>query len=203
MILQFCMFQEYPYYDITIPGREIPKWFGHQSEGTSVNLQVPSDKLKGIALCAVFVLRHHHPLHQLHSDDEIFGEYIFTPHLSWYLKASGEQGRRRVTAVHFSKQFAKIESSHLHLRLDCDYKIGYLGMKENWIQDANGFVQIEIGYETDGTGLEVTKCGAHLILEQDIEDLNQTMRGCSSSSRCSITPYEDDLEDSAKDTKTK
>ena len=68
--------------------------------------------------------------------------------------------------------------------------------------DANGFGQIEIGFETKGPGLEVTKCGARWAYEQDIEDLNQTMRGCSSSSSCSITPHENDLEDSAKDTKT-
>ena len=43
--------------------------------------------------------------------------------------------------------------------------------------------------------------GSCWVYEQDIEDLNQTMRGCSSNSNCSITPYEDDLEDSAKDTK--
>ena len=41
------------------------------------------------------------------------------------------------------------------------------------------------------------------VYKQDIEDLNQTMRGRSSGSNCSITPYEDDMEDSAKDTKTK
>ena len=71
--------------------------------------------------------------------------------------------------------------------------------------DTNGFGQIEIGFETEGPGLEVKKYGARWVYEQDIEDLNQTMRGCSSSSSssCSITPYEDDLEDSAKDTKTK
>ena len=196
------MFQRNSNYDVTIPGREIPKWFGHQSEGTSVNLQVPSDKLRGIALCAIFVLRHHHPIHQLLSDDEIFGEYIFTHRLSWYLKANGDQSRWRFHGFSFSEQFGKIEPYCLCLRYLC-YRSDYLYLKENWIQDANGFVQIEIGFETHGPGLEVTKCGAHLILEQDIEDLNQTMNGCSSSSRCSITLYEDDLEDSAKDTKTK
>ena len=196
------MFQGNLDYLIRIPGREIPKWFGHQSEGTSVNLQVPSDKLKGIALCAVFVLRQHHPLHQLLSEDETIQEYIFTHHLSWYLKANGNQSRQRVKCISFWEQFGKIESYYLCLDYYC-YRSHTPKMKENWIQDANGFVQIEIGFETYGPGLEVTKCGAHLILEQDIEDLNQTMRGCSSSSRCSITPYEDDLEDSAKDTKTK
>ena len=67
--------------------------------------------------------------------------------------------------------------------------------------DANGFDQIEIGFETEGPGLEVTKCEARWVYEQAIEDLNQAMRGCSSNS-CSITPYENDLEDSAKDSKT-
>ena len=58
--------------------------------------------------------------------------------------------------------------------------------------DANGFGQIEIGFETEGLGLEVTKCGGRWVYEQDIEDLNQIMHGCN----------ENDLEDSAKDTKT-
>ena len=191
------MFQGNPYYLITIPGREIPKWFGHRSEGTSVNLQVPSDKLKGIVVCAVFVLRHHHPLHQLS-----IGEHIIMHHLRWYLKANGDQSRQRFLDFSFSEQFGKIESYYLSLDYLC-YRSNYSYSKENWIQDANGFVQIEIGFEVEGLGLEGTKCGAHMILEQDIEDLNQTMLGCSSSSRCSITPYEDDLEDSAKDTKTK
>nr|POE44681.1 disease resistance protein adr2 [Quercus suber] len=41
------------------------------------------------------------------------------------------------------------------------------------------------------TRLEVTKCGAHLVFKQDVEDLKQTMVGSSS---CSITPYEDDFD---------
>ena len=161
------MFQGNPNYFITIPGREIPKWFGHRIEGTSVNLQVPLDKLNGIALCAVFVLRQHHPLHQLLSDDQIFGEYEYTHRLSWYLKANGDQSRRRTNGFSFSEQFGKIESYHLCLNYD-RYILPTPEMKENWIQDANGFVQIEIGFETEGPGLEVTKCGVHLILEQDI-----------------------------------
>jgi hypothetical protein len=45
--------------------------------------------------------------------------------------------------------------------------------------DANGFIQIEIKFEPpEGPGLEVTKWGAHLVYE---EDLNQTMGGCSHS----------------------
>ncbi|XP_030934329.1 TMV resistance protein N-like isoform X2 [Quercus lobata] len=183
-------------YGIMIPGREISKWFSHQSVGTSVSLQVPSDKLKGVAVCALFVLRQHHPLHELPSKNG----YIFTHTLYLYLKANGYESRP-ITGFTFSEQFGKIESYHL-----CQYYYPYESfnqkLKENWSQaDANGLGQIEIGFETKGPGLEVTKCGARWVYEQDIEDLNQTMHGCSSSS-CSITPYENDLEDSAKDTKT-
>ena len=120
------MFQRNPNYNIRIPGREIPKWFEHQSEGTSVNLQVPSDKLKGIALCAVSVLRQHHPRHQLLSDDRLAKEYKFTHCVGWYLKANGDKSRRRNYQYVFSEQFAKIESYHLHL----DYTVEFLSSSE-------------------------------------------------------------------------
>ncbi|XP_023920918.2 disease resistance protein RUN1-like [Quercus suber] len=38
---------------VLIPGNNIPKWFSHQTEGASLNLQGPSDFL-GIALCTVY-----------------------------------------------------------------------------------------------------------------------------------------------------
>ena len=57
--------------------------------------------------------------------------------------------------------------------------------------DANGLTQIEVKFETEGPGLEITKCGASLVFEQDIEDLKQTKAWPSS---CSVTPYEDDLD---------
>ena len=182
-----------------IPGGEIPKLFRNQSVGTSMNLQVPSDKLKGVTMCALFVLRQHHPLHQLHSN--YVGGYRFTHRLQFYLKANGYESEP-ILGFPFSEQFGKIESYHLYL-IYYPHKLFNPKLKENWSQiDANGLGQIEIGFKTGGPGLEVTKCGARWVYEQDIEDLNQTMHGCNNSSSCSITPYGDDLEDSAKDTKT-
>ena len=58
--------------------------------GTSVTLQVPSNvcnKLIEVAVCAIFVLYQHHPLHQLHLDYE--EGYKFMHKLWWYLKANG------------------------------------------------------------------------------------------------------------------
>ena len=65
--------------------------------------------------------------------------------------------------------------------------------------DANGFSQIEVKFEPKGPGLEVMKCGAHLVFKRDIEDLNQTKVG---PSNCIVTPYDEDaFDDSEKDTK--
>ena len=56
-----------------------------------------------------------------------------------------------------------------------------------------------IGFESTSLGMEFTKCGARLVYKQDIDDLKQMARGKSYS----ITPYEDYLDNSAKDTKVK
>nr|POF24806.1 hypothetical protein CFP56_44556 [Quercus suber] len=100
----------------------------------------------------------------------------------------------------FYEQFGKIGSSHLWLKyFPFENFQGKSGNKLSQI-DANGFSQIDIRIEIEGPRLEVMKCRARLVYEQDIEDLKQTM---ARSSRCSIIPYEDDLDDSAKDTKIK
>ena len=100
----------------------------------------------------------------------------------------------------FYEQSGKIGSSHLWLKyFPFENFQGKSGNELSQI-DANGFSQIDVQIENEGPGLEVTKCGACLVYKQDIEDLKQTTAG---SSRCSIIPYEDDLDDSAKDTKIK
>nr|XP_023879095.1 TMV resistance protein N-like [Quercus suber] len=182
-----------------IPGSEIPKWFSHQNVGISVNLQVPSDllgnKWMGIAVCAVFVFRKHHPLHQLHIQD--YGDMIGTHYLGCSIAGSRVGGR-----LILSEEFGKIESYQLYLYY---YPVPYFGVDWKTILnqvDSNGFSQIEVKFEPEGPGLEVTKCGAHLVSERDIEDLiNQTKAGPSS---CIITPYDEDgFEDSEIDAKIK
>ena len=172
---------------LEIPGSEISKWFSHQKVGASMNLQVPSDlfyKCMGIAVCVVHVFRQHHPLHQL--DFEDFGFCKITHNLWCSVKVNGVELKR--VCIGLSEEFGKIESHHRYLRY---YTFSRENCKEALSQsDANGFIQIEIKFEPEGPGLEVTKCGAHLVYE---EDLNQTMGGCI------ITPYEDDVDDSPKD----
>ena len=166
-----------------LPGSEIPKWFSRQNVGGSVNVQVPSDilgnKLMGIALCAVFVF---------HKHDQ---GYLYC-----YVGGSFGMG------IPLSEEFGKIKSYQLCLIY---FRSTHFGA--HWKEilnkvDANGFSQIEVKFEPQVPGLEVTKCGAHLVSERDIEDLiNQTKAGPSS---CNITPYDEDgFEDSEKDTKIK
>ena len=183
------MFQGDESYRIAIPGGEIPKWFINQSVGNSMNLQVPSDlcnKLMGVAVCAVFVFRQNSSLGHYHS-------------LHYFLEINGCHTDMTQGFV-YMETCGKIELYHLFQGYSPYKKMGR-SWNENFSQtNADGFSQIKITFYARGRGLEVTKCGVRLIFEEDVEDLNRTMPVCSSSS---ITPYEDDFKDLAKDTKTK
>ena len=184
------------YYGLVIPGSKIPKWLSHKNVGTSVNLQVPSsdllfNKLMGLVGCLVFVFRQHHPFDQLHIFHWRGNRY--THELICSIYANGcEIGKRELPV---SEEFGKIESCQLLL-----FFLPSIYFWRDWKEelngvDANGLTQIEIKFETEGPGLEITKCGASLVFEQDIEDLKQTKAWPSS---CSITPYEDDLDTKIK-----
>ena len=188
------------YQNFIIPGSEVPKWFSHQSEvpewfsdqseGTSLNLQGPSD-ITGIAMCAIFVIRPHLSLHLPPSE---FYEVTHSIDVWGFVDGSLIS---ETLWVGFSEQFGKIDSCHIWIK--------YFPLKRRRDMelsqiDANRLSQIKLKISHRGPGLVVTKWGARLVYEQDIEDLKQNMPGSSS---CSITPYEDNLDDSAKDTKIK
>nr|XP_023923960.1 TMV resistance protein N-like [Quercus suber] len=161
------------HYSVGIPGSEILKWFSHQNVGASVNLQVPSDslgnELMGIIVCAVFVFRQHLPLHQLHIQD--YGDMIGT-HYLWC-----SIGGSRLVGHILSEEFGKIESYQLLLHYFSSTHFG-----ANWKNilnkvDANGFSQIEVKFEPEGPGLEVTKCGAHLKKIPKLSEAMMTLIG--------------------------
>ena len=197
-----CVFQgnfkETSGYDMIIPGSKIPKWFSHHSEGASLNLQVPSllcNKLMGIILCVVFALREHHPLDLI--DSANWGFLRITHQLTCSFKVNGYDKPNKKEYC-FSEQYGKIELNHLWVSY---VPPPYFNQVEELSQiDANGFNQIEFEFETFGPGLEIKKCGVHLVFKENIEDCNQTMAQCRNSK---ITPYEDESDDSAKDSKNK
>ena len=181
-----CVFQrpDLGYQNFIIPGSEIPKWFSHQSEGTSLNMHGTSDFM-GIAVCVVFVLRPHDPLGLPLIVSEL---YSATHWLDLYCNVNGSEILDDL-GIGFSEQFGKINSYHLWIKY-----FPFKGKRDRELS------QIAVRIKAMGPGLEVTKWGARLVYEQDIEDLKQNMFGSSS---CTISPLEDDLEDPAKETKIK
>ena len=188
------------HYGLLIPGSEILKWLSHKNVGTLVNLQVPSsdllcNKLMGIVLCVIFVFRHH-PFDQLQIENCSVGFFCTFKHeLRCSINADGCEIDTR--SLSLSEEFGKIESYHLLLfYLPSRDFISFGNWKEKLIpMDANGLSQIEVKFETKRPSLEVTKCGANLVFEQDIEDVKQTKAW---SSNHSITLYEDDLDTKIK-----
>ena len=119
----------------------------------------------------------------------------FTHELRCSINADGCEIDTR--SLLLSEEFGKIESYHLLLYYLPSRDFISLGnWKEKLIPvDANGLSHIEVKFETEGPGLEVTKCRANLVFGQDIEDVKQTKAWSSS---CNIAPYEDDLDTKIK-----
>ena len=205
-----CLFQisarSFSY--LAIPGSEIPYWFRHRNVGISVNLEVPShlllsNKFMGIAVCTVFVPHRYRLHYQRHGEER----------LSCQIKINKHYLIRRATLL--SAEIDKIESSQIYLLYFPS--IIFEGRWKDVLNQADAYAlnQIEVEFRTcvkadlnlnkvdpyASSQLEITKCGAHLVFEQDIEDLKQSKVGSSS---CIITPYEDnDLDNSEKDSKIK
>ena len=208
-----CLFQKcrWSFSYLAIPGSEIPNWFRHQNVGFLVNLEVPShlllsNKFMGIAVCTVFIPRRYRPLYQLHGEELLL----------CLIKINKRYLIRR--AISLSAEIDKIESSQIYLLYFPS--INFKGPWNDVLNQADAYAlnQIEVEFRTyltlneadlrlnkadpyASSQLEITKCGAHLVFEQDIEDLKQSKVGSSS---CIVTPYEDnDLDDSEKDSKIK
>ena len=168
-------------FDLVIPGSEIPKWFRYQTMGNGMNIRVPSylsNKWMGMALCCVLVLNEYHaPNRSLDGDTHSF---------VCELRANGHKYHIH-SNFSFSKAFGRVESCYRRLiylfpQYFEDYRNG------SWSSiDENMLSQIEIRFETEGTDLEVKKCGVHLVHEQDIEDLRPSMAQCINN----VFPYDD------------
>ena len=148
----------------------------------------------GIVVCVVFVFCQHYPHDQLHNIDD-YGYYGATHRLWCSVKANRFAPNELYLPL--AEEFGKIKSHELWLEY---YPSKFFG--DEWREElnrvnANGFNQIKVTFETKCLGLEIKKCGSHLVFKQDIEDLKQTMTRCSSYN---ITPNEDDLDNSREGT---
>ena len=174
------MFQELHYqestkkgrFDVVIPGSGVPDWFGHKSEGDSINLEVPSylfKQFRGIALCAVFRPPQHHPPNDRRY--YLYDEFA----LSCYFVVNGDEF---CPIIEFSEEIDTVESDHRwFMYLPPNF------FKVEFLQIADGSsCQLEFTFTSQDPRIEIKKCGAHLVYEEEFEDLKQSM-GQSKRSR--------------------
>ena len=153
---------------IIIPGLEIPRWLSYQRLGNSVSIKLPpnwcSSKWMGLALCASF-----NAISSPSSADE-FSNPIKTFGLRARVKAPGYMP----SEIFFNVKFAP---EHIWLL--------YLSHDDWFATVHNSCNQIEVVFET--YSVNVWKCGAGLLYEQDMEEFHKTLAQCGGSS---ITTYE-------------
>ena len=173
--------------NFVIPGSEIPKWFSHQSERWSMNLQGPSD-IMGIAMCVAFRI----------PPQPLIDEFRVRECIIWMYDLRYADGTRisEFLGDVLSEQFGETDSCHLWIKY---FPLKRKRGKELSQIDDNRLSQIDVKLRILFAGrgsVMVTKLGARLVYEQDIEDLKKNMPGSCS---CSITPYEDNLDDYRED----
>ena len=179
--IMVCMFQEIckqsprlgscAAFNVVFPGSEIPKWFKHQSVGNvvnaqvthpnkNVNIQVPSrssNKWIGIALCIVFSCPYYI------SDNYLRCRILINKHEGsdfWVgicARSDGSKSRHLWMSYIPSQMFNENDRAVLSQI------------------DENGFIQMEVRFRWDffNEGIEIKKCGFHLLFEQDIEDIRE------------------------------
>ena len=158
--------------------------------GASINLEVPSNLFKpfrGIALCAVFRPHQHRPP----------SHRCFTLHCQF--KANGNEFNS-CPCVTISAEFDMVKSDHCWftylLRPNFEH---YFSNKFLQIVDESN-CQLEIEFRAgNGRMMEIKKCGARMVYEEEMEDLKQSM----DQIECNIIPNNEGVDHFEEDIKSK
>ena len=161
------------FFNIVIPGSEIPKWFMHRSEGDTVSAQVThtnENKVIGIAMCAM-------PIAYPESAIGLVCQILSNGHSVGGL------------LLNYFSRFDKFKSDHLSITYIPFQVYGECWRKVLGQIDENGFIQLGLRFrwEIDGPGFH--QVGFRVVYAEDMEDIREMLSAHSSSSTC-ITPYE-------------
>ncbi|XP_031261121.1 TMV resistance protein N-like [Pistacia vera] len=145
---------------IVIPGTEVPKWFSHQSEGSSIRIKcLPDMKLKGFFVTAVHFIQKHFPALIDNA----------------YLRFRGNQEGENPNEIDLRAEdnyFQGTVSDHLWLiyipiRFFCTVPHKYF---------------FEFEFDTSGCpAITVSRCAAHPIYEEEFVEFDHPTEQCSSS----------------------
>ncbi|XP_031262809.1 TMV resistance protein N-like [Pistacia vera] len=143
-----------------IPGSEVPKWFSHQSEGSSIRIKcLPDMKLKGFFLTAVLFTRKHFPA--LNNNARIGFQY-------------SQEGRNMSVDCSFPNKFIHGSvSDHLWLI--------YFPIRHFHIVPHKYFYEFEF-YTSKCLAVTVSRCAVHPIYEEELVEFDYPREQCSSSS---------------------
>ena len=142
------------------PGNEIPKWFRHQSAGSTITLkmaQPPSasyNKLMGFAFCAVVAF----PVSDCFRHESVEDDWkcnLLNVFCDWKFKSKG------FLYPHFLGQISPVESDHVFLgSYPFDREYSYANYDEFSFH-------IKGSYGQHRECCEVKKCGIHFVHAQD------------------------------------
>ncbi|XP_021820415.1 uncharacterized protein LOC110762119 [Prunus avium] len=137
--------------EIVTPGRKIPEWFGNQSLGNSLTVELPTTWM-GIALCAVFEVQAH--LSEFHDFSiSCHPQGMETPGCFKYFEIGNLSDNLWV--IYASREQFKTKCSQINVL----FRIH----RHRWVSVKKK------------CGVSVKKCGFRLVHEQDVEQLNQIM----------------------------
>ncbi|KAE8725122.1 Detected protein of unknown function [Hibiscus syriacus] len=179
-------------FDGVIPGGEIPKWFSHQTVGSSIKIPLPNNiqndsQWIGVAFCCIFV-----------NDDASRDEELTCDAVIHHMNSgqadsdgSGFRGRnpRRVSGDGwiFSKEYNQpIIKDHLYCcflfreRLypfSLEDKCGESETENSSTLDCSNqeFDELQFSVTSDDShiSVKVKKCGLRIVYQKDLEDINE------------------------------
>ena len=155
-------------------------------------------KIIGIALCTVYGLHDHHPPQV----DQLSGPLGKSNEIFCHLKVNGNRGGAIPFAI-VSEEF-DIESDHLWFMYLLPNFLRRYSFLEKFHQIADGSsCQLEIELESNNPRIEIKKCGAHMVYEEEMEDLKLKESMGQSECSSSIIPYNEGVDHFEEDVKIK
>ena len=151
-------------FQIIIPGLEVPQWLTPQRFGYSICIELPSDwcnsRWMGFVLCAFF---------RYNCSGYSSERYSLKGHVT----ALGDMPCHAIEVPFFEAVIG--ETSF-------DYSVGHLWLLY-WSRDDllgthwndRECSRLKVVFDSNSPSVEVIKCAARLICEQDVEELNQTI----------------------------
>ncbi|XP_022735592.1 TMV resistance protein N-like, partial [Durio zibethinus] len=178
-----------PLFDIFVPGSEIPEWFPHQRDESSIKIPLPPNILNdsqwmGVAFCCIFVCSFIDD--DVYKRDEIMCKAVIHGRNILRVDCSGF----RLGGV--SRPVIK---EHLWLRYYSRDKIFPFSLEErcgkiensvstDWANQECNEIEFSIQSSLGVSSVKVKKCGVRIVYEKDLEEMEEMQEQHSIPTNC-------------------